>query len=64
MVDAHYLVTLSGFQSALYSNFEATFNVNYTDNYVYANISSAECGGVTYTDIFSLTFVLGAIYGN
>ena len=62
--DTHYLVTLSGFQPDLYANFEATFDVNYTDDYVYASISSVEYGGETYTDIFSLAFVLSAIYGN
>lgn len=58
----HYLVTLSGFQPDLYANFEATFDVTYADDYVYANINSVEYGGETYSDILSLSLVLGAIY--
>ena len=62
--NTHYLVTLSGFQPDLFANFEATFDVNYTDDYVYASISSVKYNGETYMDIFSLAIVLGAIYGS
>lgn len=62
--DTHYLVTLSGFMPKLYLNFEFSFDVNYSEDRVYASASSVEYDGETYSDILTIGFILGAIYSN
>jgi len=61
--DNHYQVTLSGFNTEAYGNFELTFDVNYVDDYVYANASALRYGGETYTDLISLSIAMAVIYG-
>ena len=48
----------------LYLNFEFSFDVNYSEDRVYASASSVEYDGETYSDILTIGFILGAIYSN
>ena len=60
----HYIVTVSGFIPDTYSNIELSFDLNYADDCVYASAKEVVLDGDYYDDSFSISFVMGVIYGS
>lgn len=60
----HYIVTVNGFIPDTYSNIELSFDLNYADDYVYASAKEVVLDGDYYDDSFSISFVMGVIYGS
>ncbi len=60
----HYVVTVSGFIPATYSNIEFSFDLNYVDDTVYASAKDVVVDGDYYNDSYTISYVMDAIYGN
>ena len=58
----HYVVTMSGFIPDSYSNVELSFDLNYSDDYVYASAKEVVVDGDRYDDNFTIAIIMGEIY--